>query len=67
MPLSTSKSSAPLSPLVNMEDRKRPALSATDEIAPPSKRQQINGGANVAKDDDAKEDVWIDVGVHPRP
>lgn len=60
MPLSTSKSSAPLSPLVNMEDRKRPALSATDEIAPPSKRQQINGGANVAKDDDAKEDVWID-------
>ncbi|KAK6218997.1 spindle assembly checkpoint kinase [Pestalotiopsis sp. IQ-011] len=43
-----------------MEDRKRPALSTTDDIAPPSKRQQINGGSNVAKDDDAKEDVWID-------
>ncbi|KAK9416189.1 putative E3 ubiquitin protein ligase [Seiridium unicorne] len=43
-----------------MEDRKRPALSATDDIAPPSKRQQINGGANAAKDDDSKEDAWIE-------
>lgn len=61
MPLSTSKSSAPLSPLVKMEDRKRPALSATDDIAPPSKRQQTNG-ANAAKDDDKQEDAWIEVG-----
>ncbi|KAI1854518.1 hypothetical protein JX266_000636 [Neoarthrinium moseri] len=41
-----------------MEDRKRPAITATDE--PPSKRQHLNGGANAAKDDDVKEDAWIE-------
>ncbi|KAM4054687.1 BRE1 e3 ubiquitin ligase [Hirsutella rhossiliensis] len=43
-----------------MEDRKRPAIGAADELAPPSKRIAVNGSK--AKDDalDMKEESWIE-------
>ncbi|PHH88758.1 hypothetical protein CDD83_7078 [Cordyceps sp. RAO-2017] len=43
-----------------MEDRKRPALAGTDDLAPPSKRVAVNGSK--AKDDalDMKEESWIE-------
>ncbi|KAF5594711.1 e3 ubiquitin ligase BRE1 [Fusarium subglutinans] len=43
-----------------MEDRKRPAISSADDIAPPSKRVAVNGSK--AKDDssDMKEESWIE-------
>lgn len=46
-----------------MEDRKRPAVN-TDDLAPPSKRQAVNGG-NKSKDDsgDMREEAWIEVSV----
>lgn len=45
-----------------MEDRKRPALSGAEDIAPPSKRQAVNGAAaKASKDDDTKEEAWIEV------
>jgi E3 ubiquitin-protein ligase BRE1 len=44
-----------------MEDRKRPAISSADELAPPSKRVAVNGSK--AKDDalETKEESWIEV------
>lgn len=62
MPLSTTTSSAPLSPTIKMEDRKRPALGGADDIAPPSKRQAVNGGSKSSKDDsgDMKDEAWIE-------
>lgn len=46
-----------------MEDRKRPAVGTNDDMAPPTKRQAVNGGGR-AKDDagDSKEEAWIEVG-----
>ncbi|KEY69648.1 hypothetical protein S7711_07688 [Stachybotrys chartarum IBT 7711] len=43
-----------------MEDRKRPAISSTDDMAPPSKRVAVNGSK--AKDDalETKEETWIE-------
>ncbi|RFN50338.1 e3 ubiquitin-protein ligase bre1 [Fusarium flagelliforme] len=43
-----------------MEDRKRPAISSADDIAPPSKRVAVNGSK--AKDDplDTKEESWVE-------
>ena len=62
MPLSATTPTTSLSPLVKMEDRKRPALSGADDIAPPSKRQAVNGAAaKASKDDDTKEEAWIEV------
>ncbi|EFW99342.1 histone ubiquitinationc protein [Grosmannia clavigera kw1407] len=46
-----------------MEDRKRPAIADTDEYAPPSKRQAVNGGGSRAKDDnngDYKDEAWLE-------
>lgn len=43
-----------------MEDRKRPAISSTDDIAPPSKRQAVNGGSKSKDDGDAKDEAWIE-------
>ncbi|XXH04849.1 hypothetical protein Hte_011271 [Hypoxylon texense] len=43
-----------------MEDRKRPAISSTDDIAPPSKRQAVNGGSKSKDDSDIKEEAWIE-------
>lgn len=43
-----------------MEDRKRPAVSTADDLAPPSKRVAVNGSK--AKDDglETKEESWIE-------
>lgn len=63
MPIATSPSAIPRPvTLVKMEDRKRPAVSSVDDVAPPSKRLNING-AGKSKDDsgDKGEDAWIEV------
>lgn len=62
MPVATSPSALlPTSPVVKMEDRKRPAIN-TEEIAPPSKRQQVNGSSK-ARDNtvDMGDEAWIEV------
>lgn len=62
MPVATSPSALlPTSPIVKMEDRKRPAIN-TEEIAPPSKRQQVNGSSK-ARDNavDMGDEAWIEV------
>ncbi|KAI8634842.1 E3 ubiquitin-protein ligase-like protein [Xylariaceae sp. FL1651] len=60
MPLSTSPTTAPLSTRVKMEDRKRPAVNSTDDIAPPSKRQAVNGGGKAKEDVDSKDEAWVE-------
>lgn len=63
MPIATSPSAVPrAAALVKMDDRKRPAVSAVDDLAPPSKRLNING-AGKSRDDsgDKGEDAWIEV------
>ena len=60
MPLSTSPTTAPLSTVVKMEDRKRPALSSSDDMAPPSKRQAVNGSSKSKEDGD---EAWIEVSI----
>ncbi|KAI1375885.1 E3 ubiquitin-protein ligase BRE1 [Hypoxylon crocopeplum] len=60
MPLTTSPTTAPLSTRVKMEDRKRPAISSADDIAPPSKRQAVNGGSKSKDDNDVKDEAWIE-------
>lgn len=66
MTIATSRSAALPRPatFAKMEDRKRPASSAVDDCAPPSKRQAVNG-ASKSKDDsgDMKEEAWIEVSV----
>jgi len=61
MPSSTSPTVVPLSTRVKMEDRKRPAVNGTDDIAPPSKRQAINGSGKSKEDNDAKDEAWVEV------
>ncbi|KAI5465722.1 hypothetical protein BGZ63DRAFT_112291 [Mariannaea sp. PMI_226] len=62
MPLTTTPPSASPRPstVAKMEDRKRPAISSADDLAPPSKRVAVNGSK--AKDDplDLKEESWIE-------
>ncbi|UPK89809.1 hypothetical protein LCI18_000744 [Fusarium solani-melongenae] len=61
MPLTATPSASPRpSTLAKMEDRKRPAISSADDLAPPSKRVAVNGSK--AKDDslDMKEESWIE-------
>ncbi|KAI1815287.1 E3 ubiquitin-protein ligase-like protein [Poronia punctata] len=60
MPPSTSPSVLPLSARVKMEDRKRPAVNGTDDIAPPSKRQATNGGSKSKEDNDTKDEAWVE-------
>lgn len=62
MPVATSPSAILPSPLVKMEDRKRPAISTADDLAPPSKRHQVNGSSK-SRDDalDMKDEAWIEV------
>ncbi|RWA09858.1 hypothetical protein EKO27_g5229 [Xylaria grammica] len=43
-----------------MEDRKRPAVNSTDDIAPPSKRQAVNGGSKAKEEADTKDEVWVE-------
>ncbi|KAK3379798.1 hypothetical protein B0T24DRAFT_169360 [Lasiosphaeria ovina] len=62
MPIATSPSVLPRpATFAKMEDRKRPASSAVDDCAPPSKRQAVNGNSK-SKDDpgDMKEEAWIE-------
>ncbi|KAJ9137295.1 E3 ubiquitin protein ligase [Pleurostoma richardsiae] len=44
-----------------MDDRKRPAVGTADDLAPPSKRQAVNGNSK-SRDDgvDTKEEAWIE-------
>jgi E3 ubiquitin-protein ligase BRE1 len=44
-----------------MEDRKRPAVNSTDDIAPPSKRQAVNGSSKAKEDAEAKDEAWVEV------
>ena len=51
-----------------MDERKRPALTSPDDLAPPSKRQAVNGGGKARDDNgDAKDDAWIEVSVTRHP
>lgn len=62
MPIATSPSTIlPSSTLVKMEDRKRPAINGPDDLAPPSKRQAVNGSGK-SRDDgvDMKDEAWIE-------
>lgn len=62
MPVATAPTASPRpSTLSKMEDRKRPAISSADDLAPPSKRVAINGSK--ARDDnlEMKEEAWIEV------
>ncbi|KAI0603163.1 E3 ubiquitin-protein ligase BRE1 [Biscogniauxia sp. FL1348] len=43
-----------------MEDRKRPALTSADEIAPPSKRHAVNGSSKSRDDADVKDEAWVE-------
>ncbi|KAI3337358.1 E3 ubiquitin-protein ligase-like protein [Xylariaceae sp. AK1471] len=43
-----------------MEDRKRPAVNSTDDIAPPSKRQAVNGSSKAKEDPEAKDEAWVE-------
>lgn len=68
MPLTATPSASPRpSTLAKMEDRKRPAISSADDLAPPSKRVAVNGSK--AKEDalEMKEEGWIEVSVRPTP
>jgi E3 ubiquitin-protein ligase BRE1 len=68
MPLATASGITPQSStLTKMEERKRPAITSADDLAPPSKRQAVNGG-NKTRDDntDSREEAWIEVGVTRR-
>lgn len=61
MPLTATPSASPRpSTLAKMEDRKRPAISSADDLAPPSKRVAVNGSK--AKEDalEMKEEGWIE-------
>jgi hypothetical protein len=63
MPVATSPSAIlPASPVVKMEDRKRPANNNADDLAPPSKRHQVNGSSK-SRDDalDMKDEAWVEV------
>ncbi|KUI64741.1 E3 ubiquitin-protein ligase BRE1 [Cytospora mali] len=62
MPVATSPSAAlPTSPIVKMEDRKRPAINSAEDLAPPSKRHQVNGSSK-SRDHavDMGDEAWIE-------
>ncbi|KAI1085646.1 E3 ubiquitin-protein ligase BRE1 [Whalleya microplaca] len=60
MPLSASPTTAPFSTRIKMEDRKRSAFGSVDDIAPPSKRQAVNGSSKSKEDAEMKEENWIE-------
>lgn len=63
MPVATTPSPSPrLASLPKMEERKRPAVSNADELAPPSKRHQsLNGSKSKTDPSDQPEEYWIEV------
>jgi E3 ubiquitin-protein ligase BRE1 len=44
-----------------MEDRKRPAVNSTDDLAPPSKRVAVNGSKVKDEALEMKEESWVEV------
>jgi hypothetical protein len=53
----------PSSTIVKMEDRKRTASQSVDELAPPTKRQAVNGASKASADSDMpwKDDLEVSV------
>lgn len=47
--------------IIKMEDRKRPAGQSVDDLAPPTKRQAVNGGSKASADADMpwKDDLEV--------
>jgi E3 ubiquitin-protein ligase BRE1 len=65
----TASTVAPLpSTIVKMEDRKRPAGQNVDDLAPPTKRQAVNGGSKASADSDMpwKDDLEVRVTQPPK-
>lgn len=61
MPVATTTSASSLLPTMSkMEDRKRPALSSADDLAPPSKRLAVNGSKTKDDGPEMKEESWVD-------
>ncbi|ROT36006.1 BRE1 E3 ubiquitin ligase [Sodiomyces alkalinus F11] len=62
MPVATTPSASPrLASLPKMEERKRPAVSNADDLAPPSKRHQsLNGNKSKTDSNDQPEEYWIE-------
>ena len=54
---------APFSPPLKMEDRKRSAAQSVDDLAPPTKRQAVNGASKTSADSDMpwKDDLEVSV------
>src|SRR5277367_5967862 len=54
---------APFSPPLKMEDRKRSAAQSVDDLAPPTKRQAVNGASKTSADSDLpwKDDLEVSV------
>ncbi|EEY16466.1 E3 ubiquitin-protein ligase BRE1 [Verticillium alfalfae VaMs.102] len=61
MPVAIKPASPRPSSLTKMEDRKRPAISGADDIAPPSKRHQsVNGNKSKGDTGEQSEEHWIE-------
>lgn len=54
---------APFSPPLKMEERKRSAAQSVDDLAPPTKRQAVNGASKASADSDMpwKDDLEVSV------
>ena len=54
---------APFSPPLKMEERKRSATQSVDDLAPPTKRQAVNGASKTSADSDMpwKDDLEVSV------
>lgn len=59
-PVATPAASLPSS-FIKMEDRKRSAGHGADDLAPPTKRQAVNGGSKSSADNDMpwKDDLEV--------
>lgn len=55
-----SASPRPSATLSKMEDRKRPAVNSTDDLAPPSKRVAVNGSKVKDEALEMKEESWVE-------
>jgi E3 ubiquitin-protein ligase BRE1 len=60
---------APFPPPLKMEDRKRSAAQNVDDLAPPTKRQAVNGASKTSADSDMpwKDDLEVSVTRPPDP
>jgi E3 ubiquitin-protein ligase BRE1 len=55
---------APFSPPLKMEDRKRSAAQSVDDLAPPTKRQAVNGASKTSADSDMPWKDDLEVSCH---